>query len=156
MRQSIKHIRALRQQGAIGGEHRNKTFFLSHLYKLWQLSMKKRFAHEMEIQELDFALKSRSQRIKFFHRQSVLSPCRLWAKHTIEITNIGYFKIASGYHVSHTLFILFLSLSFILLQRYKLKPNLRIRKARNEKRHTTKIYMISVVCLLGMSMRIFN
>ena len=52
----------------------------------------------MEIQELDFALKLRSQRIKFFHRQSVLSPCRLWAKHTIEITNIGYFKIASGYH----------------------------------------------------------
>ena len=49
MRQSIKHIGTLLQQGAIGGEDRDETLGLCHLHKLWELRVKEWFAHEMEI-----------------------------------------------------------------------------------------------------------
>ena len=61
--------------------------------------MKKRLAHKMEIEKPDSFGKPCGQGVEFIHRHCVSCACRLGAEHTVEVTNICYFKVASCNHV---------------------------------------------------------
>jgi len=43
-------------------------------------------------------LKPASKSVKFIQGQTMLGSVRLRTEHAIEIADVGYFKIAAGYH----------------------------------------------------------
>lgn len=52
----------------------------------------------MEIEEFDLSTEFISQLFEFLHGKTMLGSIRLGTEQTIQITDIGYFKIAAGNH----------------------------------------------------------
>ena len=54
--------------------------------------------HQMKIQEPYLILKPVGESVKFIQGQTMLGSVRLRAELAIEVADVGYFKIAAGYH----------------------------------------------------------
>ena len=99
MGQSLEHILPLRQQRAVGGNHRDKPFLPSRLHKLGQMGMKERFAHEVEIQKLDPTCEPAGQQVKLLKRHRALWTRGLGAEDAVEVADICRFKITTCNHI---------------------------------------------------------
>ena len=62
------------------------------------MGMQERLSHQVEIEKLDLSTEFIGQHFEFLHGKSMLGSIRLGTEQAIEITDIGYFKIATGYH----------------------------------------------------------
>ena len=94
----IDDLLPFRQECAIGSQHGYKSFLTGHLDKVRQQRMKERLTHQMKIQKLYLVLKPAGESIKFIQGQTMLGSVRLQTELAIEVADVGYFKIAAGYH----------------------------------------------------------
>ena len=62
------------------------------------MRMQERLAHQVEIEELDLPTEFIGQLFEFLHGKTMLRSIRFGTEQAIEVADIGYFKIATGYH----------------------------------------------------------
>ena len=82
------------------------------------MGMKKWFAHKMKIEKFNFSLQTICKYIKFFERHKTLFSSGFWTEETIKIANVGYFKIATGYHLCFIIYCLSFIENISIMQFY--------------------------------------
>ena len=95
---SIYHTMRFGQKSAIGSKHRYKILPTGYLNKVRQMGMQERLSHQMKIEKFDLPTEFIGQPFEFLHGKTMLGSIRLGTEQAVEITDIGYFKIATGYH----------------------------------------------------------
>ena len=98
MWKGFNHALGFRQKGAIGGEHGHEALPTGYLNEFRQMGMQEGLTHQVEIKKLDLSTELVGQEVELLHRKTTLGSVRLGTEQAIEVTDIGYFKIASGYH----------------------------------------------------------
>jgi len=98
MRTGFDYAYRSRQKSTIGGEHGHELLATGYPNELRQMGMQEGLAHQVEIKELDLSTKLVGQEVELLHGKTTLRSIRLGTEQAIEVANVGYFKIAPGYH----------------------------------------------------------